>query len=415
MTIKPETDPRALSALLGTAIRIAQRMGIHDENSNRKKLALEAELRRRLWWSLVLFDARISEMTDFRLGLLLPSWDCKPPLNVNDSEFRPEMRSSPNSHGVSSEAVFAVVRGEFGDFVRHCSFHLDFINPAMKSIIRKQFSQLDLEGDELSKLEKLMEETYLQHLDPQNPLHFMTIWWARGQLAKSRFMKHLSECDLAQATDDRRDVGTSYALTMLECDTRIMSSKRNKGFRWLIYLNFPFPAYVHIVQDLRRRPLSDHASSAWRIMSENCAVRFKDVDTRYRFMDNKENPFFKIFADVVFQAWTAREAAMANVEPSQRDPVPSIVTQIQARMAKIAAESAQVEGMQEGTGDGSDLGQHAMLSGVDMAATYSTAEDFMSAENVLLPSFQDQSWMGLTAQAWGWPQTDVHPMLGQGW
>jgi hypothetical protein len=84
-------------------------------------------------------------------------------------------------------------------------------------------------------------------------------------------------------------------------------------------------------------------------------------------------------------------------------------------MAKIAAESAQVEDMQEGTGDGSNLGQHAMLSGEDMAATYSSGHDFMGTGNALFPPFQDQSWMGLTAQTWGWPQTDVHPMLGHGW
>jgi hypothetical protein len=150
-------------------------------------------------------------------------------------------------------------------------------------------------------------------------------------------------------------------------------------------------------------------------MSENCAVRFKDVDVRYRFMDNKENPFFKIFADVVFQAWTAREAAMANVEPSQRGPVPSIVTQIQARMAKLAAESTPEGDVQQGARDESNLSQHAMLSGIDIASTYSTGQHFIGTENGMFPPFQDQSWMGLSAQAWGWPQADLHPILGHGW
>jgi hypothetical protein len=52
--------------MLGVAIRIAQRMGIHSESALAKCTVFEAELRRRLWWSLVLFDTRISEMADHK-------------------------------------------------------------------------------------------------------------------------------------------------------------------------------------------------------------------------------------------------------------------------------------------------------------------------------------------------------------
>lgn len=105
MTVKPSVDPRALSSTLGSAIRIAQRMGIHDESANIKFPALEAELRRRLWWSLILFDARISEMTEFKLGQLLPTWDCRVPLNANDHDFRVGMKTPPDVHGFTSEAM----------------------------------------------------------------------------------------------------------------------------------------------------------------------------------------------------------------------------------------------------------------------------------------------------------------------
>ncbi len=38
--------------MLAVAIRIAKRMDIHDESSYTKYDALEAEMCRRLWWSL---------------------------------------------------------------------------------------------------------------------------------------------------------------------------------------------------------------------------------------------------------------------------------------------------------------------------------------------------------------------------
>ncbi|KAJ5509759.1 hypothetical protein N7527_011902 [Penicillium freii] len=38
--------------------------------------ALEAEMRRRLWWSLIIFDNRIGEMSDYQTSSLAPTWDC---------------------------------------------------------------------------------------------------------------------------------------------------------------------------------------------------------------------------------------------------------------------------------------------------------------------------------------------------
>jgi hypothetical protein len=412
MSIKPAVDPRALSSTLGIAVRIAQRMGIHDENSNSKHPAMEAELRRRLWWSFVLYDARISEMTDFKVGQLVPTWDCKTPSNTNDFDFRTEMRVAPEVHGTISEALFAVVRSEFGDFTRRCAFHLDFINPALKSIVRSH-SNSSLEDDDFAPFEQMIEQKYLQHCDPHNPLHYMTMWWARGQLAKIHFIKDLSvsASTIAQRTDVQHDESTSYALTMLECDTKLMSSKLITGFRWLIYLNFPFPAYVHIVSDLRRRPMSGLAQTCWNIMSENCTARFTDIDHIDTLTERKENPFFKIFAAVVLQAWAAREAATANDPSSAMKTPPLIVTQIKSRLA-IAEGKAQ---------DDSGSGQDAVVIGaIDpaMTADINTGLDFnldgdLSGVDIepFLMMFPQPS-TGFDATGWGWPAANFGSMMG---
>jgi hypothetical protein len=110
ISLKPDTDPRSLSSMLGAAVRIAQRMGIDTESTNARHSVLEAELRRRLWWSLTLYDNRMAEMTECKTTSLLPTWDCKLPLNVNDFSLRAEMNTQPAEFGVLSEALFP---GEF--------------------------------------------------------------------------------------------------------------------------------------------------------------------------------------------------------------------------------------------------------------------------------------------------------------
>ena len=46
----------------GMAVRIGQRMGLHAETHNKEYSPFEAEMRRRTWWQVVLFDSRIGEM-----------------------------------------------------------------------------------------------------------------------------------------------------------------------------------------------------------------------------------------------------------------------------------------------------------------------------------------------------------------
>jgi hypothetical protein len=329
--------------MLGVAIRIAQRMGIHSESALAKCTILEAELRRRLWWSLVLFDTRISEMADHKNATLAPTWDCRIPLNVTDSDLRPEMKEPPAVQGNPTDALFAVVRSELGEFVRHTMFHLDFTSPALKPIFKTVQHGLSLEVAELATLEKVIEDKYLKFCDLENPLHFMTIWWTRAYLAKCRLLEHLSRYSSVHQTDAQHDAAISHALRMLECDTKLRGSPITKRFLWLIHLHFPFPAYIQIVQDLRRRPGSELAEQAWEVMSDN-------YDARIIFLSNDgESFFFQIFTKIVLQAWEAREAAFSQLgEPLMP---PRIVSSIRHAVAQIA-QNAQIADTQKPTGFG---------------------------------------------------------------
>ncbi|RYP71776.1 hypothetical protein DL771_004588 [Monosporascus sp. 5C6A] len=271
VSVRPETAPRSLSSVLGAAIRIAQRMGIHNESSNAKCTPLEAETRRRLWWSLAIFDNRICEMFDYKTATLAPTWDCRTPLNLNDFEIRPEMKTPPTANDRPTEALFAVVRSELSDFVRHSAFHLDFTNPSLNTFAKVNRLGPAPEGGELNILEKTMENKYLAFCNPENPLHFMTIWTTRGFPAKIRLLEHYSRCSGAsmEQTDTQRNTAFSYALSMLECDTKLMNSSLTTGYLWLLRFHFPFPAYIHILQDLRKRPAEDYAENAWEVMSDN--------------------------------------------------------------------------------------------------------------------------------------------------
>ncbi|EPE30560.1 Zn2/Cys6 DNA-binding protein [Glarea lozoyensis ATCC 20868] len=292
ISLRSNTTPQSLSSVLGIAIRIAQRMGIHSETALAKCNILETEMRRRLWWSLVLFDTRIGELTSSTnfVKVLAPGWDCEVPLNVNDTQLRPEMRVRLIIECPSSEALFAVVLSKLGDFVRHTTFNNGVPVPAT-SLPRTS---------ELANLETSIKNEYLRFCDPENPLHYLTIWTTRAYISKCHLAEHhfrtLSKQPITPQTEH---LATTHALHMVEADTHLMTSPLTKKFLWHIKSHFPFPAYIQIIQHLKWQPLGVLSGRAWEVMSANYEARFEFLFAEQRI--------FRVFAGIVLQAWEVRE------------------------------------------------------------------------------------------------------------
>jgi hypothetical protein len=162
----------------------------------------------------------------------------------------------------------------------------------------------------------------------------MTIWTMRGYIAKNRLLQHYSQYSAAstQQTDTQLSVGISHAMRMLECDTNLMASPLTKGYLWLVHLHFPFLAYIHLLQDLKKRPVEGHTDLAWEVMSNNYEVRMMDAKEDHR-------PFFIVFSRIVFQALEARE----HVSRQRETPLvaPRIVSDIRNKVMQMMSNFGQ--------------------------------------------------------------------------
>lgn len=78
---------RAHSALAGTAIRLAQCMGLHRDGSLYGLSAVETHVRRLIWYQLCYLDIRTCEATGPRPQIRKDEYDTKLPLNVNDTDL----------------------------------------------------------------------------------------------------------------------------------------------------------------------------------------------------------------------------------------------------------------------------------------------------------------------------------------
>ncbi|KAF5859643.1 hypothetical protein ETB97_002554 [Aspergillus alliaceus] len=344
VSVSPQTDPRSLSSMLAAALRIAQRMGLHNESTYTRYTTVEAEMRRRLWWSMVIFDHRMCEMSDHKVTTLTPTWDCRIPLNVNDFEIRPDTSSSPPNSEKPTEALFAVVRSELADLIRHTTFHINFVNPVLAAVAKAKdprHMSISTDGEMLS-IQKAIEEKYLAFCDPADPLHYMTIWTTRGYLARNRLLEHYARhltSPVMQQTDAQRNAALFYALEMLQCDTRLRLSPLTSRYRWLVDFHVPALAYIHVLNDLKKRPTESHAGKAWQAMSEN-------YEARAMHPKPSGQGAFTVFARVVLQAWEAREIFLRQrVMPVE---TPQIVLDIRNKVAQTGSGSSMVPSCRTG-------------------------------------------------------------------
>ncbi|GLA02294.1 hypothetical protein AnigIFM60653_001697 [Aspergillus niger] len=344
VSILPQTDPRSLSSMLAATLRIAQRMGLHNESTYTRYTPVEAEMRRRIWWSLVVFDHRMCEMSDYRITTLTPTWDCRIPSNANDFEIRPDTNSSPTNNEKPTEALFTVVRSALADLIRHTNFHINFVNPVLAAVAKAKDPRHTSTSahNEVSPIQKTIEEKYLAFCDPADPLHYMTIWTTRGYLARNRLLEYYarhSTSPATQQTDAQRYAALSYALDMLEYDTKLRVSPLTSRYRWFVDFHVPALAYIHVLNHVKKRPTERHTGKAWQAMSEN-------YEARAMHPKPSGQSAFTVFARVVLQAWGVREAFIR--QRGMPVETPWIVLDIRQKVGQTSSGSSMISSCNRG-------------------------------------------------------------------
>jgi Fungal specific transcription factor domain len=113
--LDPTHNELSLWLLNGTTLRIALRMGYHREPSHSNVFSpFEAEMRRRIWHQLYIFDV----LTSFMIGL--PDMirqiqsDIRQPSNLLDTDFGPESTTLPPSRPIheTSAVTFYIVKSD---------------------------------------------------------------------------------------------------------------------------------------------------------------------------------------------------------------------------------------------------------------------------------------------------------------
>jgi len=124
---------RAHSALVGTAIRLAECMGLHRDGLHYSMTPVEVHVRRLVWHQLCFLDMRTCEATGPRPQIRPGDYDTRFPLNVDDVDLLADKPPTQDKHHWTDMTLMRI-RTEYVDLRRSLWFDIVQIDKKKKSL-----------------------------------------------------------------------------------------------------------------------------------------------------------------------------------------------------------------------------------------------------------------------------------------
>ncbi|CRG82731.1 hypothetical protein PISL3812_00076 [Talaromyces islandicus] len=198
----------------------------------------DAEMRRRLWWQIILLDSRAAQLSGLSVDFQTRTYfDSQLPLNVNDSDLYPEMSVlPPDVEPHSTEMIFCLAIYE----------GVRFIN-----------SQALAECTD----EKLIDEfilflrsKFLRFCDNAIPVKLLTHRVIKSVIAQTsiRGLQARKRNNGVDSTHHDRETLLGWNIDVIESVNSIYSTKCLQPYLWFLHGTFPFEPFVHVLLELQR-------------------------------------------------------------------------------------------------------------------------------------------------------------------
>ena len=304
LSVRQIYDHRSLWAITGVAVRIGQRLGLHRDGTALGLSIFDSELRRRLWWQIVILDHRSAELSGSGTSVMAHLWDTKPPSNVNDSDLSPNMRESPVEHEGLTEMAFSMLRLEMSRFFRHPDVFNSFGGELQDT--RSIAISLSEKDKVIDELERKIENKFVRRCDPMIPLHMLVAGVAKCVIYKLRLIAHHPRRysdGLKSMPQSEKDMLFSNCLKMVEQDNLAHSNKSTQRFLWHIKVYFQLEALAYLLSDLCQRTTGEPVTKAWRQLDEL-------FEHHPEMLIDTKNALFVAIQNLTIKAWKARDSAV---------------------------------------------------------------------------------------------------------
>ncbi|EER28517.1 Fungal specific transcription factor, putative [Coccidioides posadasii C735 delta SOWgp] len=328
LAMRPHMEAQTLWILSGVALRIAQRIGLHHDGASLQLSVFETEMRRRLWWQIVVLDGFSAELSG--VGILggVHNPPIPLPLNVNDIDLDPNMTGVPVEHNGITEMSFCLLRYTIGRFLRDSRTKHTF-DGSWQHLTNPMIS-IPEKIQELEDLDKLIEQKFLQYCDISIPFHFIVSMVGRCGISMMKHRVYMLGCPGKPGgrSLDREESDTLFAnsIKILEYDNLAKSMPNVRRYYWHVEAHFQWHAFIFLLYELRNRTSGEEVDKAWFQIE-------KVYENRSRFLTDVKNKLIVAAGNLVLKAW---EQKVSGVHvPGVEMRVPQFIETLRARRSGI--------------------------------------------------------------------------------
>jgi hypothetical protein len=257
-------ETRSAWVLAGVLVRVTVSMKLHRDGSHFANITpFEKEMRRRLWWQICFIDSRSEDMQVSKYKLSEGMFDTEIPANTDDANLDPGMSKPPAVAERWTDMTVFLIRCE----VWKLSRRLQSVTAASYALPPDIDERLEL----FQQSQARIEDTYLKHLNPNQPLHSFVATITRLFLTKVDLILHTKQHS-ARATEpqpadtSKSDKVFMSSLSIIECTYALQNELGWSGWGWQIQGRQPPWHALHVVlgQLCTRRcgPISERAWSS---------------------------------------------------------------------------------------------------------------------------------------------------------
>ncbi|KAE8448962.1 hypothetical protein EG329_008758 [Mollisiaceae sp. DMI_Dod_QoI] len=250
-------------ALLGSAARLAQNLGMHKDPSHFPFSPWVWEIRRRTWSHLCVLDA--VALTSYGAESCLPTnSDAQPPQNANDSDWHASRFAKPSSVPSSTigfkDMTFALVHRDLADMSRELS--------------RIYCQNLDQKDCLVNQTEEDLAQKYLTSLDTSEPSQTIIAALIQVRLASARLSIYHRRFEQSKSSPERQKIFTS-ALELLEAYEYHSATYAPLNWEWVFQTTIPWLALAIVLTELPNSTESSNIERA-QLQIKNYFQRFSE-------------------------------------------------------------------------------------------------------------------------------------------
>ncbi|KAF4989098.1 hypothetical protein FGRMN_9340 [Fusarium graminum] len=330
LSLRHICDHDILWLLTGLATRMGQRMGLHRESSLKGLSPFEAELRRRVWWQIVILDGRASQLTGASMNPEMQLYgDTRQPANLSDTDLVPAASTLPLSSPLTTDMVFCKVRIEIGVWMitQKCLLSSSSDTSAADKV--KFFKAID-------ELEHHIEHKYLSNMDKDFSLNILTAYLARSAICQLRLSVyhpiHRRE-RISDLSPEQVDMLLENSVEVIRYDILSHSTPVLQKYLWHISNFFPFETFVLLISTLSGRAAGQVVASAWDVINQA-------YEHHPSFVSDTGDPVYWALGNITLRAWDQR---VANAR-TRNYPVPQelpCITKLMRKRVSLSGEPSQ--------------------------------------------------------------------------